>query len=826
MKIKNKIALVTMSILALIIVIVNFSFALYFHNFITKQENGQIVSANDNIASFLDERIHKYLGSSNDWGHWTDTYDFTNGDYPEFVQDNLPEDTFINLDINFMIITDETDSFFYKQYYSFDTGEFTDCPSEFCGNFSKIIAFSKTADDISGVFQIGQDFYFVAATDITDNEMENTTGKLFIGKSLDDDIIKSLESISGCALVSINSFSADAYDEPDPFQDPPFENTNGAAYQKTQDSIDIKTIIPNKYNKEDSIVFSLLMSRQSYISSMNSVKIFIFLSTFGLLIISAVLYAFLGKYITQPITSLVENVKRIDASEKSFTMLPEEGRDEFTFLSRTINSLLKRINSDYITLANSEEKLKATLKSVGDGVITVDIDGNIAFMNPKALQLTEWDINDVIGKPFNDIFIIINEYTRTKVESPVDMAFGKKQTVELANHTLLISKHGKEIPIEDTAAPITSRNGSISGVVLVFRDFSEKKEKQKHIEYLSYHDQLTGLYNRRFFEEELCRLDVERNLPLSFVYADLDGLKIVNDAFGHDSGDILIQKVAEILKTSCRADDIIARMGGDEFVIIFPRTDTETVKAMSEHLKEKIERINLQDIHISISFGWETKNDIEQSVREALKCAEDLMYQRKILNNSSKRNGIIKSILNTLHVKSPREEAHSKRVSLICRQIGEACNLSNDDVEELAAAGTLHDIGKIAIDKNILNKAGKLTNSEWAQIKNHPETGYRLLGSTSEFNNISEYVLAHHERWDGLGYPKGLTGSEINWKARVIAIADSFDAMTSNRPYQKGKSTESAIEEIIKNAGTQFDPDIARVFVEKVLRAEWKNPGK
>jgi sensor domain CHASE-containing protein len=244
MKIKNKIALATMSILVVIIIVVNLSFALYFQKFITRQENEKIASANDNIGSFLDERTLKYLGNANDWGHWTDTHDFLNGDYPEYVCDNLPEDTFINLDISFMILTDENGFVFYKQFFSFENEEFTGFPADFLDNFAKIIDYSKKADDISGVFQIGSGFYFVAATDITDNEMENTNGKLFIGRSVEGGIIGSLENITCCSLVSMDSVSGGAGG-----------GTTGITYLKNRRSIDIKSLVLNKYDNEDSVMF-------------------------------------------------------------------------------------------------------------------------------------------------------------------------------------------------------------------------------------------------------------------------------------------------------------------------------------------------------------------------------------------------------------------------------------------------------------------------------------------------------------------------------------------------------------------------------------------
>jgi diguanylate cyclase (GGDEF)-like protein len=386
---------------------------------------------------------------------------------------------------------------------------------------------------------------------------------------------------------------------------------------------------------------------------------------------------------------------------------------------------------------------------------------------------------------------------------------------------LLISRDGKESAIEYTAAPIIDNNGNTIGCVLVFRDISDKKAKQREVEYLSYHDQLTGLYNRRYFEEASTRLDTKRNLPLSVIFGDVNGLKIINDAFGHSQGDQLIQMVAEILKAVCRADDIITRVGGDEFIILLPKTDSIALEKLIVRIREHTNRIAIKNIETSISFGWDTKNDETRAVSDVVKKAEDFMYQKKILSNGSKRNGIVISILNTLLIKFPREAAHSMRVSGLCEAIGRAYHLNVDEVHEMRILGQLHDIGKIAIDESILNNENVLSNSEWTQIKQHPEIGYRLLGATNEFYALANAVLAHHERWDGKWYPNGVKGVAINWKARALAIADAYDAMVSERPYKASLSKEEAIAEIKKNAGAQFDPDIARVFVEKVLGVEW-----
>ena len=621
-----------------------------------------------------------------------------------------------------------------------------------------------------------------------------------------------------------------------------------------------------------------------------------------------------------------------------------------------------------------------TLKSIGDAVIATDCFGQIKFMNPVAEELTGWKQEEVKERKLEEIFNIFSELDGKRVENPVSKVLEKGMIIGLANHTVLKRKDGMVIPIDDSAAPIWDEHGLIEGVVLVFRDVTERKKMEEHqkrlerslvasrkkikqlhhvaskinlcsakedvyqltvdaaekilkfylctldivendllvvkaysteadshisvsmpitdgiagktyrnqrtylvqdvrddhdakptksyfrslisipidefgifqviskeinafseedlelaellishtitalkrikseekIWYFGFHDPLTDLYNRNYFDEELVRLDTERQLPLSIIMGDVNGLKLVNDAFGHKEGDRFLQKMAQIIKESCRQEDIIARWGGDEFMILLQKTGAEAANEVVKRIKTGCEEAENEPIKPSIALGVATKNIPDEKIEDVLKLAEDRMYRNKLKESKNPANSIISILESCLRNKKFETEGHRKRIGQLVLKIGQELRLSKSKMEELSLLALLHDIGLLAISDDILYKPGPLSIEQWAMIKKHPEIGYRIAKTSPETAPIAEDILSHHECWDGSGYPQGLIGESIPLLARILAIADAYDVMTHNRPYKKAISSEEAIKEILNYSGSQFDEELVKIFIKVI----------
>lgn len=465
---------------------------------------------------------------------------------------------------------------------------------------------------------------------------------------------------------------------------------------------------------------------------------------------------------------------------------------------------------------NKESLLKALFDSIPDIIFYKDknsiyLGGNHAFET-----YNDFLLEDFVGKDDYELFGPQLAAQYLKIDREVFESRRPSRSEELYTN-----KDGKENLFELLKTPYYDEKGQLIGVIGIRRDVTERRRREEEIRFLNHHDVLTGLYNRAYIQQALGFLDQESNFPISVVAGDINGLKLVNDSFGHGEGDRLIVAISQILKNSTRESDVVGRVGGDEFYLILPNTDSVAAKGIIKSIRISCDEHSQaldNDVHFtSISLGQATKVEEGLPLTDYVNIAEEYMYQQKALDYKSFHSSLLISIKNTMYEKSYETEQHAERLAQQSLKLGQLMNMSDEDLVALQLFATVHDIGKISIDQNILTKKDPLTDEEWRQIRKHPETGYRIANSSPGLMHVADLILCHHEWWDGSGYPGGLKEEQIPLGSRILAVVDAYDAMTHDRSYKKALSKEEAIKELKLFSGTQFDPQLVRLFIKHIV---------
>lgn len=458
-------------------------------------------------------------------------------------------------------------------------------------------------------------------------------------------------------------------------------------------------------------------------------------------------------------------------------------------------------------LIESQKKYSSYIENAPDGIVVIDERGRFLEVNRAASGMTGYSREQMLNMHFNDI-IHRESICRSK------NSLNKLLRTGIMNTELKYTKkNGIERWMAADAIKLTKNR-----YLCFSRNITARKRAEEELLYLSNHDYLTGLYNRRFYEQEIKRIDTGDNLPLSVITCDINGLKFINEIFGEKEGDRMLIQAARIIRAELDDEAVAARTGGDEFDIFLPKTQFETASKVAEEIRKTCNTYNKgienEAFHINLSLGIATKIRPEEDIGRILKRAGDQMYQSKLLVKKSSHSAILESIKATMLEKSHETEAHAERLVAMSQKIGNQLNLNQSDMDHLVLLATLHDIGKVGIPDNILNKPDRLSEDEWIEMRKHPEIGYRIAVSSADLASIAEYILCHHERWDGTGYPQQISGADIPLLSRIISVVDAYDAMTQDRPYRKAMDRQTSIREIVQNAGTQFDPHIVSIFAE------------
>lgn len=550
------------------------------------------------------------------------------------------------------------------------------------------------------------------------------------------------------------------------------------------------------------------------------------------LLIGLILYVAASSYLMQPISHLLEVSKALsegDLSKRvSFTRKDEIGgiassiNNVADTMQQLINNLEDQVKERTDALEENKQQLELLLNSTAEGIYGIDLDGYCTFCNQSAVNILGFTgFQQLLGKQMHDLIHHSNRNGKPMAVSSckIFQSIREGKGYE-AEDEVFWRADGTFFEVAYHSYP-QIRAGNIVGGVVSFMDITQRKQRENQISYLGSHDPLTGLFNRRHFEEQFRLLDTAQYWPLSLIFADLNGLKLTNDIFGHGAGDRLLCQAAEILKQACRGGDVVARIGGDEFIVLLPNTDTVQARMTISLIHASLEHAPSDAIKCSISLGYETKTTQTMTLAELMANAENAMYKDKVTNRKHVQTDMITTLQARLHARSSREREHAIEVSNLSEILGLELHISKSELATLKQAAFLHDIGKVSLPEKLLHKK-TLTEQEYATMQQHAVIGYRILNLFEDTLILAEPVYSHHERWDGTGYPRALKGVQIPLLARIIAIAEVYDRVRNNEEQGNEQRARAVIEQ---GAGSQFDPDLAALFLKLLQKTDTGRQG-
>ena len=471
----------------------------------------------------------------------------------------------------------------------------------------------------------------------------------------------------------------------------------------------------------------------------------------------------------------------------------------------------------YQRARDSEERFKSAFENAPIGMALASVTpgefGRYLQVNPAMAELTGYSVEQLLTLSGPDITHA--EDVAAGIEVSRQMANGDLESATLDKR--YVHADGRIISALVKISLVRDARGKPVHAVVQVQDVTEQKRAEAQLAYHAYHDALTGLPNRRKLMQDLeVRLEASEAEPTLLIVFDLDGFKAYNDAYGHPAGDALLVRLGERLQAAVLGRGHAYRMGGDEFCVLATlRADGQgpLSAAGTAALTEHGEGFEITASHGAVELPGEAT-----SPSEALGVADQRMYARKGRKRTSAGRQATDALLKALAERNPGLGAHLDDVTGLCEAVGREFGLTEEAMTPLLQAAALHDVGKVAIPDAILDKPGPLDEAEWEFMRTHTLIGERILAEAPALAEAAKIVRSSHERWDGAGYPDGLARDEIPLAARIIAVCDSFDAMTSNRPYRTAMSAEGALSELHNCAGTQFDPAVIKAFA-RVIRS-------
>ena len=455
------------------------------------------------------------------------------------------------------------------------------------------------------------------------------------------------------------------------------------------------------------------------------------------------------------------------------------------------------------------ETFRNLLDKVNDGILMVRLpSGEIVDANEAACTILGFSRDRLFETSLPELFptaiAVLQRLGYTPEQS------GRRQEFS----TEFRRANGSRVPIEGSVDVVMLDENMFA--VAILRDVSERKRADAMLHHVSTHDSLTGLYNRAYLEFEFQRRRNSMPMPCVLIACDIDGLQMTNETMGHAAGDQRLIMTSVMLTELIATGDILARVGGDEFALVRYGTDRKQAEQLCRQLRESVESYNAnnKDIFLSLSVGYAIAETKPIELNVLLRDADNQVRREKLLRSRSTRSGIVNTVMTLLEARDFITEGHAERLASLVSGLAAKIGMDSSQQDAMKLFAKFHDIGKVGISDAILFKPGKLSPAEREEMSRHSEIGYRIALSSVDLLHIAEWILRHHEWWNGSGYPIGLAGTDIPLECRILSIADAYDAMTSDRPYRKALPAVEAVAELRNFSGIQFDPDLLDPFCE------------
>lgn len=813
MKLGTKVTLIAvLSIVVLNVVIITTSSHLALA-YVNREEKRLIEDHYKNAEMVIYSEKHALQRTLLDWSRWDSTYNFIQNRNQAYVDENLGMATMDQLGLCYMG--------FFDQNLRTVIGIYDDklnnkIDTSLLVNWIQKEKSSEAAykDPIIGITYRDGKVFLIGAAPITPSDGQAVSnGYLVMEKPLNNSFISYLESLLDVS-ISINKASNSIDFK---LSDAAFNKENMIIHRyerQIESSAQISDILDQK-----PIVFTFNMERKLYSNARYTLFLIEIICFFVFATIIAVNFIIFDRLAIRRVKKLSDFVDGVIESKDTTARIRIPGGDELSRLAGNMNTLLGKLDEMYVETTKNDERLRLIMDATNDGFFDVNLISRSMFINSSWLKHTGYTHKSTQLKLEECLRAIYSED-----RGLFDRAFRKyisgrseKLEIELrgckaSGEILWILIRGRAVAYDDKGAAIRFI-GTLSDITL-------RKNAEERNLYLMQTDTVTQLKNRKFMEDLLKKAYEKSNNNLCIVMADVNGLKLVNDTFGHKEGDRMLSVFGDVFRLCCEANDIPVRWGGDEFMILVEGKSITYAEDLVQKIKYECSKIDSFPLKLSIAMGCASRDEKNNTMDEIIKLAEERMYRNKIMESRSIRNATISSLEQLLHEKDTETEDHRNRVSQMCKELGQDIGLTQDEMDELALLSIFHDIGTIAIPDNILSNPTLLSEEEQRIMMTHTEIGYRIAKATPDLVHIADKILSHHERYDGKGYPQGLLGSTIPKIVRLLAIVDFFDIMTHHRSYKKALSTADAVQEIQKGSGTNFDPVFCDVFIKYVERSK------